>query len=218
MLFVDGTGNHVLALARRKDVSLSQEVGDLAITRERKEQLVAEYTEQLKNSSGIILTEYRGLTMANLTAIRRALRPLGASARVVKNRLLALALQEAGMAIPPEWLTDPTAVSFCGEEVPAVARALRDAAKEFEPLKIKGGLLGVSVLSPEQVSAIADLPPRDTVMAQVLGTINAPAGQIAGVIANSVRQILNVLQAYVDKLEEEGGGGTVSPLEAAEPA
>jgi large subunit ribosomal protein L10 len=187
----------------------------LAITRERKQQLVAEYTEQLRDSEGIILTEYSGLTMANLTAIRQTLRPLGATARIVKNRLLALALQEAGMSVPPEWLSDPIAVSFCSGEVPAVAKALRDAAKEFDPLQIKGGVVGASVLSADQVSAIADLPPRDVLMAQVLGTINAPAGQIAGVIANSVRQILNLVQAYVDKLEEASGAGGLDPV--AEP-
>jgi large subunit ribosomal protein L10 len=190
----------------------------LAITRERKEQLVAEYTEHLNNSSGIILTEYRGLTMANLTALRRTLRPLGASAHVVKNRLLALALQDAGLSVPPEWLTDPTAVSFCTEEVPAVAKALRDAMREFEQLQIKGGVLGTSVLSADEVAAIADLPPRDVLLAQVLGTISAPAGQIAGVIANSVRQIMNVVQAYVDKLEEAGGASAPTVEVAAEPA
>jgi large subunit ribosomal protein L10 len=190
----------------------------LAITRERKEQLVAEYKEQLKDSEGIIVTGYRGLTMANLTEIRHSLRPLGASARVVKNRLLALALHDAGLSVPAEWLTDPTAVSFCSDEVPAVAKALRDATKTFESLQIKGGVVGTSVLSADQVSAIADLPPRPVLLAQVLGTINAPGGQIAGVIANSVRQILNVVQAYVDKLEEAGGSSAASLEPAAEPA
>lgn len=190
----------------------------MAITRERKERLVAEYTEQLRDSEGIILTEYRGLTMANLSAIRQTLRPLGATAHVVKNRLLALALQEAGMAVPPEWLTDPTAVSFCAEEIPAVARALRDAAKEYNALQIKGGVVGASVLSADQVSAIADLPSRDVLMAQVLGTINAPASQIASVIASGIRQIMNVVQAYVDKLEEAGGASAGGLEPAPEPA
>lgn len=195
----------------------------MAITRERKEQLVAEYSEQIRNSSGIILTQYSdkehgGLTMANLTAIRQTLRPLGGTAHIVKNRLLARALQEVGMSVPEEWLSNPTAVAFCLEEVPAVAKAMRDAAREYDPLAIKGGLVGGAVLTGDQVSAIADLPPRDILMAQVLGGINAPASQIVGVIASSVRQVLNVVQAYVDKLEEAGGAGDGGIETVPEPA
>jgi large subunit ribosomal protein L10 len=190
----------------------------LAITRERKEELVAEYTEQLQKSKGVILTEYRGLTMADLTAIRQTLRPLDATARVVKNRLLALALQEAGMSVPEEWLTGPMAVNLCYDEVPAVARALRDAAKEHEALRIKGGVVGTSVLSGDEVSAIADLPPREALLAQVLGTIDAPASQIVGVIASSIRQIMNVVQAYADKLDEDNGGSVGRLEQVAEPA
>ena len=122
------------------------------------------------------------------------------------------------MSVPEEWLTGPTAVSLCFDEVPAVAKALRDAAKEHETLRIKGGVVGTSVLSGDQVSAIADLPPREVLLAQVLGTINAPASQIVGVIASSIRQILNVVQAYADKLEESGGGGGGTLEQAAEPA
>ena len=208
----------VLALAWRKDASFAKEVKALAITKERKEQLVAEYTEQLRKSEGIILTDYRGLTMANLTAIRQALRPVGAESHVVKNRLLALALKEVGLSVPEEWLAGPTAVGFCFEDVPAVARALRDAAREYEAFEIKGGLVGTSVLSADEVNTIADLPSREVLLARVLGTINAPAGQIAGIIASGVRQILNVVQAYVDKLGEasEVAGGSLE--QAAEPA
>jgi large subunit ribosomal protein L10 len=177
----------------------------LAISKERKEQLVEYYTEQLKESKGIILADYRGLSMASMSAIRQTLRPIGARSRVVKNRLLALALEEAGLSVPQEWLVGPTAVGFCFEDVPAVAKALRDAARQYETFRIKGGLVGSSVLTAAEVSAIADLPPREVLLARVLGTISAPAGQIAGVVASSIRQILTVVQAYIGKLEEPDG-------------
>jgi large subunit ribosomal protein L10 len=91
---------------------------------------------------------------------------------------------------------------------------LKDAAKEFEALDLKGGVLGTVIVSADEVNTIADLPSREVLLSQVLGTINAPAGQVAGVVASGIRQVLNVLQAYVDKLQESGGG-----LEqAAEPA
>jgi large subunit ribosomal protein L10 len=186
----------------------------LAISKKRKAELVAEYIEQLEQSKGIILADYRGLSVSNVSQVRNVMRPIGGKFQVVKNRLLALALKEVDLSLPDEWLVGPTAVSFCHDEVPPVAKALKDAAKDIEALEIKGGLLGKSTISAAEVSAIADLPSREVLLAQVLGTINAPAGQIAGVVVSGVRQVLNVLQAYVDKLQESGGG-----LEqAAEPA
>jgi large subunit ribosomal protein L10 len=186
----------------------------LAISKQKKTELVAEYVEQLGQSKGIILADYRGLSVNDISEVRKAMRPIDSKFQVVKNRLLALALKEAGLSLPDEWLIGPTAVSFCYDEVPPVAKALKDAVKDFEALEVKGGLLGTSVISADEVNTIADLPSREVLLSQVLGSINAPAGQVAGVIASGVRQVLNVLQAYADKLQESGGG-----LEqAAEPA
>ena len=187
----------------------------MAISRQRKTELVAQYVEQLKQSQGIILADYRGLTMGNMSTIRRALHPVKSKFQVVQNRLLALALKEMGMSVPEEWLTEPTAVSFCYAEVPPVARALMDAAKEMELLHIKGGLAGTSVIAAEQVRTIADLPSREVLLAQVLGTINAPASRVSGTIASGIRQVLNVLQAYVDKLQEASGGANAAMAQVA---
>jgi large subunit ribosomal protein L10 len=186
----------------------------LAISKQRKVELVAAYAEQLKQSKGIILADYRGLSVNEVSQIRKAMRPIGGKFRVVKNRLLTLALKEVDLSLPDEWLVGPTAVSFCYDEVPPVAKALTDAAKDLESLVIKGGVLGTSVLGADEVRAIAELPSREVLLAQVLGTINAPAGQVVGLVASGIRQVLNVLQAYMDKLQGSGGG-----LEqAAEPA
>jgi len=190
----------------------------LAISRQRKAELVAEYAEQLRQSRGIILADYRGLRMSDLSNIRHAMRPIGGKFQVVKNRLLALALQEVGMTLPEEWLRGPTAVGFCRDEVPPVAKALTDAAKDLEMLHIKGGLIGTSVVEAEQILTIADLPSREVLLAQALGTINAPANRVAGTVANAIRQILNVLQAYVDKLEEAGSTPNTAMQQATEPA
>ena len=189
----------------------------MAVSKKRKTELVAEYTEQLKRSQGIILADYQGLSVGAMEGIRNGLRPIGAKFQVVKNRLLILALKEAGLSVPDEWLSSPTVISFCYEEVPSVAKVLMDAKKELDVLQIKGGLLGTKVIEAEQVEVIADLPPREVLLAQVLGTINAPATQMAGVVASGIRQVLNVLQAYVDKLEQLGAaaGGLG---QAAEPA
>ncbi len=188
----------------------------MALSREEKEKRVAQYAEQLKESRGVILVDYRGLTVGEMEEIRNRIRPLAGRFQVIKNRLLHLALQEQEMAFPDDWLVGPTAVSFCTDEVPPVAKALVEAGKETEMLSLKGGWMNESLLSAEQVRSIADLPPREVLLAQALGAINGPSRQVAGVIAGGVRQVLNVVQAYVDKLEEEGAG---DPLEAvAEPA
>jgi len=189
----------------------------LAISKQRKDELVAQYAEQLKQSKGIILVDYRGLSVGDTNSIRNAMRPIGGRFQVVKNRLLALALKEAEMSLPGEWLLGPTAVGFCYDEVPPVAKVFTDTAKDLEALHIKGGLIGASVVEPEQVQAIADLPSREVLLGQVLGTINAPASQIVSVVASSLRQILNVLQAHVDKLQESDSTPGVMK-QAAEPA
>jgi large subunit ribosomal protein L10 len=186
----------------------------LAISKEKKAELVAGYVEQLKESQGIILADYRGLSVNDMSEIRSQIRPVGAKFQVVKNRLLALALKEVDLSLPEEWLVGPTVVSFCHDEVPPVAKVLVDTAKDLEVLKIKGGVLDRSVIEAAEVKAIAGLPSRNVLLAQVLGGINAPAGQVVGVVASGIRQVLNVLQAYVEQLEEAGGG--MEP--AAEPA
>ncbi len=173
----------------------------MAITKQKKEELVAQYVEELKGSQGVILTEYRGLTMSQLNRVRSALRPIDGEAHVVKNRLMAIALAEAGLSVPAEWLDGPTAVDFCHGDVAVVVKALLEAGRELEPLRIKGGLVGTSVLNAEEMRAFASLPPRNVLLAQVLGTVNAPATQVVGVVAGGIRQVLNVLQAYVDKME-----------------
>lgn len=190
----------------------------MAVSKQRKAELLEQYVEQISHSQGMILVDYRGLNVHDMSEIRHAMRPVGGKFQVIKNRLLKLALQEANVSVPEEWLLGPTAIGFCYEEVPPIAKILADAAKDLETLRIKGGLIGASVLAEEQVRIIADLPPREVLLSQVLGTINAPASQVAGVISSGIRQVLNVVQAYVDKLEEAGGGSGPVMEQVPEPA
>lgn len=188
----------------------------MALSREEKEKRVAHYKEQLEGSQGIILVDYRGLTVGEMEEVRNKLRPMASQFQVVKNRLLNLALQEQNMSLPDDWLIGPTAVSFCTGEVPPVAKALVEVGEETEVLALKGGWMNQNVLSAEQVESIAKLPSREVLLAQALGAINGPSRQVAGVIASGIRQVLNVVKAYADKLEEEGAGAPVEA--AAEPA
>jgi large subunit ribosomal protein L10 len=190
----------------------------LAISKQRKDELVTQYIEQLEQSKGMVLVDYRGLSVGDTDNIRHAMRPVGGRFQVIKNRLLALALEKVGISLPAEWLIGPTAVGFCYDEVPAVAKVFADAAKDLDALQIKGGLVGGSVVGADKVRIIADLPPREVLLSQVLGGINAPASQMVGVVASGIRQVLNVLQAHVDKLQELGEAPSTTMEQATEPA
>jgi large subunit ribosomal protein L10 len=179
----------------------------LAISRARKEDLVAEYQDQLSRSNGIVIAQYTALSVHQMEALRRLVREQEGQDYVVKNTLFDLVLSQQGYEVPAGLLDGTTLVTFCHQDVPPLAKVLRDYIKEVEEgkLVLKGGLLEGRFLSGTEVTAIADLPSREVLLGQVLGTINAPATRMAGVVASGVRQVLNVIQAYVDKLEEAGG-------------
>ena len=175
----------------------------MAISREKKEQLVSWYIDLFSRSNAAILTDYRGLTMTDITQLRRKLQESQSEYHVTKNRLMKLALEEAKLPVPEDLLEGPTATGFCFEEVSAVAKVLVDFSEESKILVIKGGILGDRIISADEVTALAELPPRDIVLAQVLGTIQGPASGITRAIAGSIRSILYVLKARVEQLEKQ---------------
>jgi len=175
----------------------------LAISREKKEQLVSWYTDLFSRSNAVILTDYRGLTVANISQLRRKLQEAQSEYHVAQNRLLKLGLKEANLPVPEDLLKGPTAAGFCFEEVPAVAKTLVDFSKESKILVIKGGILGDRIISADEVTSLAKLPPREILLAQVLGTIQGPAGGIARAVAGSIRSVLYVLKARVEQLEKQ---------------
>jgi large subunit ribosomal protein L10 len=171
----------------------------LAITKERRAELVKDYAELIQKSQGMILVHYRGLNMKGMGPLRNKVREGGGELHVVKNTLALLALKQAGLSVPADLLTQSTAIGFAFSDVPSVAKALTTYAKDSEFIKVKGGLLGSKLLSTKEVEALADLPPLPVVRAQLLGLLSAPATRLAGVIAGSVRQVVNVVKAYSEK-------------------
>lgn len=180
----------------------------MAISKERKDELVSEYKELLQQSSAIFLTQYGGLTVKELEALRIKISDVNGQISVTKNTLLRIALEETERVPPNELLNGQVATSFALGEAPALAKVLVDQAKASDKLKIVGGMLGNRALTPAEIEALATLPSLDQLRAQILGLINAPAQGIASAVANGVRQVVNVLDAYAKK--EEGA--------AAEPA
>jgi large subunit ribosomal protein L10 len=168
----------------------------MPVTRERKEELVAKYLEWLKASQGLILAAYSGMSVRALEDLRGRVREAGGELHVVKNRLMARALHQAGMDLPESALEGSTAVGFAGDDVPAVAKAIVEAAKQSEALVVKLGLLDGRVVEAVAVERLADLPPLPVLRARLVGVLQAPAGRVAGALAGSVRQVMNVMKAY----------------------
>lgn len=176
----------------------------MAITRERKEELVAEYSDLLSRSDGFIVTEYRGLSVAKLDDLRGALRESSGVYTVTKNTLFRIALEQNGWPVPDALLEGPTAVAFGNGNLPGVAKAVRTYVKDNADLFIiKGGVMSGSLFSAKDVEAIADLPTMDELRAQLAGLIVTPASQLAGLLQSATSQVVNVIQAYLD---ENGAG------------
>ena len=176
----------------------------MAISREVKNRLVADYVERLSRSKALILINYRGLKVAELTQLRRGVQELDADFHVVKNTLIRLALEQSGLPIPEESFQGPTAVSFCYSEATSVAKVISNFAKEHRALVIKGGMLGTQIVEAKDMAALADLPPREVLLGQVLAGMQAPISGLVNVLAGPLRGLCNVLQARSRQLEEAG--------------
>ena len=180
----------------------------MAITKQHKGELIEEYGEWLKRSQAVILVDYRGVRTKDVYRLRMKVREAKGEFHVAKNTLIARALKDAGMAVPDKMLEGPTAVSFAFENPPAVARAVLDFATESKLMTVKGVVLGTRIMDQAGVKALSELPPKPVVMGQVLGTIQAPASKVAGVLNSAVAQIARVLQARVDQLKAAEGAAS----------
>ena len=175
----------------------------MAISRAQKEQMVADYVEKMSNSQALILTDYRGLAVADLGDLRRRLREVDGVFQVVKNTLFARALEEAGLPIPSEQMEGPLAVGYCLGDAPPVAKALMDYAKEMELLKVKGAILGTNLLDLDGVKGLADLPPREVLLAQLVGAVQGPMASLVSTLQAPMRELVQVLQARSEQGQEE---------------
>ncbi len=186
----------------------------MAISKQRKEELLQIYGDLINKSEGMILVEYRGLTMKGMDPLRGKVRDAAGELHVVKNTLARKALEAAGRTVPAKLFSQSTAIGFAFSDVPALAKVLTTFAKDSEFLKVKGGLLGDKLLTAKEIAALAELPPLPVVRAQLLGLLQAPAARLTGVIAGSVRQVVNVVKAYADKVEASAAEAPAEPAAA----
>jgi len=170
----------------------------LAITKERKNELIAHYSEWVSRSKALVLTQYVGLTMKDIDNLRAKVRDYGGEFHIIKNTLAKLAFEQAGLTVPKEQLEGSTAVIFAFSDAPATAKAVTDFAKSSEFLKVKGGFLGKQSLNAEGVKALGDLPPLPVVRAQLLGTLLAPASKLVRTLAEPGRMVAAVIKAHAE--------------------
>jgi large subunit ribosomal protein L10 len=171
----------------------------LAITKEKKEEMLASYAELIGKSQAVFITNYGGLKMPELDKVRGQVRGAHAEFHVTKNTLVSRALKDAGYSVPEEWLAGSTAMSFCFNDPAAVAKALGDLSKEFDKLNVVGGVLSGKAITKADVEALASLPSLDTLRAQIIGAISAPASNLVGVLNAAVGSVMYALQARIDK-------------------
>ncbi len=167
----------------------------MALSKQRKEEVLAQYKEWMSQSQALILMDYKGASVKDMEEVRSKVRETGGEFHVVKNRLAKLALKEKDYEIPEGYLENSTAIGFAFEDVASTAKALSEQTKEVEAFKFKGGFMGAELLSPEQVTALAKLPPLAVLQAQLLGVLQAPASKLVRTVAEPARGLAAVIKA-----------------------
>ena len=180
--------------------------------RPEKVAVVEEVRAKLESSDAAVLTEYRGLNVAATADLRRALRDAGGEYKVYKNTLVRIAARDLGLEID-DLLTGPTAIAFVSGDAVNVAKALSDFAKTNPALVVKGGLLGDQVIDDKAVKALADLEPREVLLAKFAGLLAAPLQNMANLLEALPRNFAYGLKALIDQ-----GGAPGAPADAAAPA
>jgi large subunit ribosomal protein L10 len=165
---------------------------------------VAEITDRFRGSSAAVITEYRGLSMAQLTQLRRALGE-DATYAVAKNTLVRRAAKDAGVEGLDELLLGPTAIAFVSGEPVDAAKTLRNFAKDNKALVIKGGYMDGRPLSVADVNQLADLESREVLLAKLAGAMKAKTSQAAALFAAPASQVARLAQALYDKRAEAEG-------------
>jgi large subunit ribosomal protein L10 len=183
--------------------------------RDEKERVVAELADRLRSTETLIVADYRGLSVTEINDLRGQLLEHGARFRVVKNTLTRRAAEEAGADSLLALLDGPTAIAFLdsdGDPV-AVAKALNAAARETKVLEIRGGILDGQQIGEADVKSLATLPPTDVLRAQLVSAVSGPLMTVVGLFTAPLRDLVNVIDARIKQLEEQGGPQTETESE-----
>src|SRR5947207_11462542 len=176
--------------------------------------VVDEVRQRLSSAGAAILTEYRGINVAEMARLRRSLREAGGQYKIYKNSLVRFAVRELGLTELEEMLLGPTAIAFVDGDAATVAKSLRDFSRGNPNLVIKGGILGETILSATDASALAELPSREQLLAQLAGAMAAPLQQIAGLLKALPQNFAYGIRALAEK---QGGLVDLEAPAEAEP-
>lgn len=166
--------------------------------RAQKKEMVGYLAKVFQNTQAVVVTQNSGLTVAQVTELRRQMRDAGASFKVAKNRLVCLALEGTPYKPLAKLFKGPTGIAYANDPV-AAAKVAVEFAKKNDKFTVLGGAMGETVLNAEGVKALATLPSLDELRGKIVGLLNAPATKVAGVVQAPAAQLARVLQAYASK-------------------
>ena len=167
--------------------------------KQEKVDMVQELIQDIEKSSALLMSDYRGLKVSQITTFRRKLRDLGAEYKIVKNTLFERAADATGDTGLGELLAGPTAVVFVHEDPVAAAKALVDFARESKIMTIKGGYVEGHVYNVDQIQALSKIPSKEVLISQMLGSIQAPISGLVGTLQGVISNLVYTLQAVADK-------------------
>lgn len=172
----------------------------MPITREKKEQIVSKLKDEFKDSVVSVLTDYSGLTVEDISVLRRELREKGVEFKVAKNTLFLIALKDAGVQVEKEVFSKPIAIAFGkGDEVDA-PKVINDFSKKNENLEILGGIIEGKYVPQETILSLANLPGREELYAKIVGSLASPLRGLACVLQGNLRGLVCVLNQYKEKI------------------
>jgi large subunit ribosomal protein L10 len=179
---------------------------------------VGELRERIEGSQALLLTEYRGLTVSDITELRRSLAEGGTSFAVVKNTLMRRAVSDAGVADLEPYLQGPSAVAFVSGDPVSAAKKVVDAAKRFPALVLKGGYLDGKVLSADEAKALAELESREVMLSKVAGMLKSEMSRAAAMFAAVPSRFLSLLEAFREKVPGDEAAPEAEAAREAEAA
>lgn len=164
-------------------------------TKEQKKAVVQDLAEKIANSKSVVFSDFKGLSVKDMTSLRKELRGEGVDLKVVKKTLISIALKDAGIILDAKVMEGQIAVAVSSQDEVVAAKILAKAAKVNDNLKIVSGILGKNILSKEEVISLSKLPSKEELLAKFVGSINAPVSGFVNVLAGNLRGLVNVLKA-----------------------
>jgi large subunit ribosomal protein L10 len=173
------------------------------LNRKEKELIISDLSKKIEGYKAVVLTHYRGLNVEQINRLRKRLREEKVDYHVIKNTLMRLASKGTDLEKLNDYFEGPTAIAISYGDPILLAKVLSEFTKTQPSLKIKVGLIEGRVSPPEEVKALATMPSREVLLAQILGGIQMSGGQVVGVILSILQQMLGVIQARAHQLESE---------------